>query len=155
MTYREWPNPGKWLTKNGQILDLPRLAKSRLTQKRIWWNQQPKAIFQKRAIPAYCKPEQMEFLNLLSPNAGESLWLNKDSSGILKLHKMVLFSSPEIVSLKFLWKNLQASSLLQWVDWLSLVTTTSSNGRTIPLKVHQCKILYYRAPILNFVLFHS
>jgi len=33
MTYRDWPNPGKWLTENGQIPkdDLPRLAKSWLT----------------------------------------------------------------------------------------------------------------------------
>ncbi len=38
MTYREWPNPGRWLTENGQIPegDLPRLAKSRKVTYREW-----------------------------------------------------------------------------------------------------------------------
>ncbi len=40
MTYREWPNPGRWLTEIGQI---PAYDKPE-SQKRIWWNQQPKAI---------------------------------------------------------------------------------------------------------------
>ncbi len=36
MTYREWQDPGRWLTEKGHILeyDLPRLAKSRLTTSR-------------------------------------------------------------------------------------------------------------------------
>ncbi len=70
MTCRDWPYPWRWLTQNGQIPedDLPSMAKFRLltsrnwpgpitsvtviccyqqsqfanSQKRIWWNQQPK-----------------------------------------------------------------------------------------------------------------
>jgi len=38
----EWPDPERWLTENGQI---PANEKSE-SQKRIWWNRQPKAIFQ-------------------------------------------------------------------------------------------------------------
>jgi hypothetical protein len=38
MTYREWPNPGRYLTEDGQIPeeDLPRFAKSRLKTSRNW-----------------------------------------------------------------------------------------------------------------------
>ncbi len=40
MTYREWPNPGRYLTEDGQIPedDLPRMAKSRKISYRGWPN---------------------------------------------------------------------------------------------------------------------
>jgi hypothetical protein len=81
----KWPNPGRWLTENSQILedDLPRLAKSQLPTSRnrpgpcninycdlvspasqfakyqnsVWWNRQPKAIFWGLVILGCRKPE--------------------------------------------------------------------------------------------------
>ncbi len=40
MTYRKWPNPGRWLTENGQIPEdeIPRIAKSRKMTSREWPN---------------------------------------------------------------------------------------------------------------------
>ncbi len=76
MSYQEWPNPGRWLTKIGQI---PACDKPE-SQKRIWWNQQPKGIFWEWAIPACRKPELIGILKLTSrglKNAGKSLWLDK------------------------------------------------------------------------------
>jgi hypothetical protein len=58
MTYQEWPNPGRQLTETGQILAYAKPE----SQKRIWWNQQPKAILRGRAIQACGEPELNEFL---------------------------------------------------------------------------------------------
>jgi hypothetical protein len=129
MTYWDWPNPGRWLPEEGQIPEdnLPRMAKSRKMtnrdchktsllydklepQKRIWWTQQPKAIFRGRAIPACHKPELIGIFKLTFRglrNASKSLWLVKVIPGILKPHLMVLSllcSSREIVTLTFLNK---------------------------------------------------
>jgi hypothetical protein len=61
MTYWEWPNPGRWLIEIGQI---PAYDKPE-SQKRIWWNQQPKAIFRGRGIPACRKQEFIGVFNLI------------------------------------------------------------------------------------------
>ncbi len=61
MTYREWPNPGRWLTEIGQI---PAYDKPE-SQKRIWWNQQSKAIFRGRGISACRKQEFIGVFNLI------------------------------------------------------------------------------------------
>ena len=53
MTWREWLNPVRWLTEIGQI---PAYNKPE-SQKRIWWNQHPKAIFRALAILACRKPK--------------------------------------------------------------------------------------------------
>ncbi len=51
MTYREWPSPGWWITKNGPEDDLTLSEIGQIqayekpeSQKRFRWNQQPKAI---------------------------------------------------------------------------------------------------------------
>jgi hypothetical protein len=80
MTCRVWPNPGRRLIEIGQIpaYDKPEVVRpqnfncrdlvSPASQfakypKRIWWNQQPKALFQRQGISA-CR--KSEFLNWLS-----------------------------------------------------------------------------------------
>jgi hypothetical protein len=73
--------------------DLPRLAKIPAydkpeSQKWIWWNQQPKAIFQGQAIPACGKPEfiwNFKFTFQGLKNTGNSLWLDKAIPDILSL----------------------------------------------------------------------
>ncbi len=91
MTYREWPHPGRWLKQNGQIpedyltrLPNPGLQQAKTgqaqeykllwagvpacqfakSQKRIWWNQQPKAIFKGRMIPACHKSDLIGIFKL-------------------------------------------------------------------------------------------
>ncbi len=58
MTCREWLNLRRWHTEIGQI----HLYVKQESQKRIWWNKQPKAIF--RAIPAHRKPKLIGFFQL-------------------------------------------------------------------------------------------
>ncbi len=73
MTYRKWPNPRRWLTEIGQIpaYDKLDLARSRninyllvsptsqfaKSQKRIWWIEQPKAIFREQELTGIFKLE--------------------------------------------------------------------------------------------------
>ncbi len=107
------PNPRRWLTENGQILEdgLPRVAKSQLTtsrfwpgpvhqlpwsgvtgksvcksQKRIWWNQKPKTIFRGQAIPACRKPEWIGIFKLVFRERKKQLWLDRAIAEIPKPH---------------------------------------------------------------------
>ncbi len=56
------PYPGRWLTNIGQIPAYDKLE----SQKRIWWNQQPKAFFSGWAIQACRKSDWKDFFNWLS-----------------------------------------------------------------------------------------
>jgi hypothetical protein len=118
------PNPRRWLTENGQILedDLPRMARSRTvtyrdwpnpdlrqagmgqaryisyhdlaslasqyakSQKRIWWNQKPKAIFRGQAISACRKPELIGIFKLAFRELKKQLWLDRAIAEIPKPH---------------------------------------------------------------------
>jgi hypothetical protein len=148
MTCRDWPNHRRWLTEIGQILEnyLPRLAKYQMmtyqdwpnlglwqaswfakSQKRIWWNQQPKAIFWGFAIPACRKPELIGIFN----------WLSGDWKTPVSLFDLA----------KPCWESLSRwkwfyTPLLRWyhkIFFQNLLafqyypSPSSSNGRTIPL----------------------
>jgi hypothetical protein len=72
MTYQDRPNPGLQQAES---------------QKSIWWNPQPKANFQGRMIPAYCKPELIGIFTFTfrrRKNASKSLWLDKATPEFLK-----------------------------------------------------------------------
>ncbi len=109
MTYREWPNPGRWLTEIGQIPAYDKLE----SQKRMWWNQQPKVIFRGEWYR-----NLYEFLNWLSENK-KTLVSNFDWKKLFQksLTALVLCSSRDIVSLKFKEKTSRVSSLLKWIEW--------------------------------------
>ncbi len=87
ITYQEWPNPGRWRTDIRHNTSL--LYDKLESQKRIWWNQQPKAIFRGQAIPAFHKPELIGIFKLTVRglrNTSKSLWLVKAIPGILQPH---------------------------------------------------------------------
>ncbi len=56
MTFQEWRHRERWLTEGPETNQIPAYDKPE-SQKRIWWNQHPKAIFRGPAIPACRKPE--------------------------------------------------------------------------------------------------
>ncbi len=135
----QWPNSGRRLTVNDQILedDLPRLAKSRLTTS---WNLK-RGFDETISLKPSSRDERFKLvigrnrnfkLTFLSlKNACKSLWLVKPSKKSLSRTKWCYVPS-EIVSLKYK-KNLSGLQFIT-VDWMSLVLPPSSNGRKIPLR---------------------
>ncbi len=107
MTFREWPNPRRWFTKNCKIPgnDLPRLAESQLTTSRnLKWGFDETSSVSHLPIPACCKPELIGIFKLTFrglKNSGKSLWLDKAIPEFLQPHLLILCSSREIVSLHF------------------------------------------------------
>ncbi len=67
--------------------------------------------------------------------------MDKVISEIIKLHKLVLSSSREIVALKIFFFQLPAIQNFTG-DRMNLVTPPNSNGWTIPLKVPKCEIFH-------------
>ncbi len=91
MTYQEWPNHGRWLIENGQIMEddflgpghfrlmtsqnwpapgksssVARESQLAKSEKRIWWNQLPKVICRGQAISACHKLELRAFFKMTS-----------------------------------------------------------------------------------------
>jgi hypothetical protein len=91
-------------------------------------------IFQGQAISACRKPELIGIFKLILgwglKNTNKLLQLDKAIPEILKLHLMVLCSSPEIYH--FFFFNLPGLQFIS-VDRMSLVSPPSSHGREIHL----------------------
>ncbi len=101
MTYREWKNPGRLLTEISQISAYNKLE----SQKKMWLNQQPKAIIRGRAIPACRKPESIGIFKLTpgdwkTPESHFD-WTKSSQKSLSHSKWLVSCSSRETVSLKF------------------------------------------------------